>query len=168
MALSSHVDMPGMFAGSPPSMGLRRGKCAEKVSMPGASEGVSDWIEGKRGESCSKKTFRIRNYLLAVQQVHGAAREDGARRARVNTRRLRAYTRRFQGRQRRGGTLIPHVRRLKVSGRHRTLLLTCVWMRAGRQRHLHSGKHERALRSHALQRAPLQRVPSGGRLSMLR
>jgi hypothetical protein len=43
-----------MFAGGPPSMGLRRGKCAENVNKPGASEGRSDWIEGKRGESCSK------------------------------------------------------------------------------------------------------------------
>jgi hypothetical protein len=40
-------------------------------------------------------------------------------------------------------------------------------MRAGRQMHLHSGKHQRALHSHALQRAPLQCVPSGGRLMLL-
>ena len=47
--------MPGIFAGGPPSIGLRSGTCTDKVSMPGASEGGSDWIEGKRGERCSKK-----------------------------------------------------------------------------------------------------------------
>jgi hypothetical protein len=87
---------------------------------------------GQARRELQQKTLRIGNYLLAVQQVQGAACKDGARRARVNTRRLRG----LQGRHRSGGTLIPHTRRLKVSGRLRTLLLTCVHADAHGLRHL--------------------------------